>query len=51
MQSGDPIRDASVDPITGALRDETGFLAKERAVLRGEGWTYNPITRLWAPGG
>jgi len=47
MASGRPIRDASVNPITGALIDETGFLARERNVLRSHGWTYDPSTRLW----
>jgi hypothetical protein len=47
MASGNPIRDASVNPLTGALIDETGFLARERNVLRSHGWTYNPRTRLW----
>jgi hypothetical protein len=50
MQSGNPMRDASVDA-NGALRDNTGFLAMERGVLQREGWTYDPSTTLWSPGG
>ena len=47
MAAGNPIRDASVNPATGALIEDTGFLARERSVLRSRGWTYNPRTRLW----
>lgn len=47
MASGSPIRDASVNPVTGALIDESGFLSRERDVLRSHGWTYDQSTRLW----
>lgn len=49
MESGNPIRDASVDARTGELIDESGFLGRERNVLRSHGWTYNPKTTLWSP--
>lgn len=49
MQSMTPIRDATVDPFTGELIDGTGFLARERALLRREGWTCDPATTLWSP--
>ena len=49
MRRGLPIRDASVDSRTGALRNNTGFLAAERSLLRNEGWRYNPVTRTWNP--
>jgi hypothetical protein len=51
MKSGNPIRDASVDPNTGALANNTGFLAMERGILVREGWNYDPATHLWSPGG
>ena len=50
MKSGNPIREATVDPNTGALSNSTGFLARERAVLIREGWNYDPTTHLWSPG-
>ncbi len=49
MSTGNPIRDASVNPVTGALQDNSGFLRMERDVLLNRGWTYNPYTRLWSP--
>ena len=51
MRSGRPIRDASVDPMTGQLLNDTGFLAQERALLAGDGWTYDAATHLWSQGG
>jgi hypothetical protein len=49
MATGNPIRDASVDPFTGDLVDNTGYLAKERAVLVREGWWFDPESSLWQP--
>ena len=51
MQSGRPIRDASVDA-AGKLNQfpETRFIARERALLRQHGWVYCEGTRMWAPG-
>ncbi len=51
MASGNPIRDASVNAETGALENNTGFLARERGVLQGQGWHYDPGTHMWSPGG
>ncbi len=50
IRKGNPIRDASIDPKTGALLNDTGFLRAERQLLRNQGWTYNPATQLWSPG-
>jgi hypothetical protein len=51
MSKGQPIRDASADSITGALRDNTGFLRAERNLLGNQGWKYNSQTQYWhAPG-
>jgi len=49
MKQGSPIRDASVDPKTGALRDNTGFLRSERDLLQNNDWFYDPDTRYWYP--
>ncbi len=50
LAKGLPIRDASVDPRTGALIDYPGsFLNAERNLLRSHGWTYDPATMLWSP--
>jgi RHS repeat-associated protein len=50
MRKGRPIRDASVDPVTGDLLEYPGsFLDAERRLLRNGGWTYDPHTRLWRP--
>ena len=49
MGKGVPIRDATVNPNTGALINDTGFLRAERNLLRNQGWTYNPGTTLWSP--
>jgi len=49
MGKGQPIRDASVNPKTGALRDNTGFLRAERELLQNKGWTYDPKTTKWYP--
>ena len=45
-----PIRDASVDTVTGALRENNGFLRAERNLLENRGWTYSSQTRYWSPG-
>ncbi len=50
MQTGNPIRDGSVDPHTGALINNTGFLARQRSLLQSGGWSYDPTTHLWSPG-
>ena len=49
MNKGLPIRDASVDPITGERLSNTGFLRAERNLLENHGWTYDPATTLWSP--
>jgi hypothetical protein len=49
MRRGEPIMDASTDPTTGALLNNTGFLRAERELLRNRGWTYDPSTRVWSP--
>jgi hypothetical protein len=46
-----PIQDASVNPVTGALESNTGFLRAERYLLDGRGWTYDPKTTMWYPPG
>jgi RHS repeat-associated protein len=47
MREGRPIRDASVDPRTGALIENTGFLRAERNTLDNHSWKYNPKDRHW----
>jgi RHS repeat-associated protein len=53
MRSGRPIRDAHVDPRTGALLNDRkangsgSFLSMERNLLREQGWGYNQQTRMW----
>jgi hypothetical protein len=49
MGKGLPIRDASVNPATGALERNTGFLRAERELLLNRGWRYNPATQMWHP--
>jgi hypothetical protein len=49
MARGAPIRDASVDATTGALKDNTGFLRAERNLLQDRGWTYDAQTTFWSP--
>jgi hypothetical protein len=49
MSEGNPIRDASIVPSTGALRDSTGFLNAERNLLNSRGWKFNPQTGSWNP--
>jgi hypothetical protein len=49
MSKGAPIRDASVNAVTGALKKNTGFLRAERELLLNHGWEYNPATTLWSP--
>lgn len=51
MGRGLPIRDASVDPQTGELTNNTGFLRAERYTLQDRGWTYDPKLTLWLPPG
>lgn len=51
MGRGLPIRDATVDPETGELINNTGFLRAERYTLRDRGWTYDPKLTLWLPPG
>lgn len=46
---GLPIRDATVDSLTGELANDTGFLRAERYLLEDRGWTYDPKTTLWSP--
>ena len=48
MANGAPIRDASVNPVTGALQNDTGFLRAERYLLQDRGWAYDPKTTLWS---
>jgi RHS repeat-associated protein len=49
MSEGNPIRDASVVPSTGALRSNTGFLSAERNLLANQGWKFNPQSGHWHP--
>jgi RHS repeat-associated protein len=49
MKAGNPIRDATVNPKTGALENNTGFLKAERNLLDSKGWTYNPSSTTWNP--
>ena len=54
MDLGDPIRDASIELETGALRLEGAgqFINRERTLLRQYDWTYDPTTGYWyAPPG
>jgi hypothetical protein len=49
MARGVPIRDSVVNPVTGALENNAGFLRAERYLLQDRGWTYDPKTTLWSP--
>ena len=51
MCSGAAIRDATVDPVTGELINNTGLLRAERYLLEDRGWTFDPKTTFWYPGG
>lgn len=51
MREGKPIRDVSVNPVTGELRNNTGFLRAERELLRDHGWQYSTDTGCWHPPG
>lgn len=48
---GVPIRDVSVDPVTGALRNNTGFLTAERNILTNRDWAFDPKSGYWYPPG
>jgi hypothetical protein len=47
LARGLPIRDASVDPATSELVNNTGFLRAERHLLQDRTWVYDPQTTLW----
>jgi hypothetical protein len=50
MKKGNPIRDASVDPLTGQMIDYPGsFLNMERNLLESRGWYYDDAGRQWIP--
>jgi len=51
MEEDLPIRDASANPATGALMDNTGYLERERTVLTSHGWKYDASYRVWVPPG
>lgn len=51
MGRGVPIRDVSVDPVTGALRNNTGFLRAERNILTNHDWAFDPKSGYWYPPG
>jgi len=49
MDKGFPLGDKSVDQVTGAIRDNSGFLKAERNLLDNKGWKYDSSTKLWSP--
>ncbi len=49
IKMGSPIRDATTDPDTGELANNSGFLRAERNLLENQGYTYNEETRMWKP--
>jgi hypothetical protein len=49
MRRGVPIRDATVDPLTGELANNTGFLRLERDILQHHEWWFDSKTGLWMP--
>ncbi|MEA2435261.1 MAG: hypothetical protein QOG54_2718 [Actinomycetota bacterium] len=51
MGRGFPIRDISIDPMTGELVNNTGFLRAERYLLQERGWVFDPKTGYWRPPG
>ena len=51
MRRGVPIRDVSVDPTTGALGNNTGFLRAERNILTNHDWGFDPKSGYWYPSG
>ncbi len=51
MSRGVPIRDATIDPLTGQLANNTGFLRAERDILMNRGWVFDPKTGYWNPPG
>lgn len=51
MGRGVPIRDVSIDPMTGALRNNTGFLRAERNILTNHDWAFDPKSGYWYPPG
>jgi RHS repeat-associated protein len=44
-----PIRDASIDTVSGARLRNSGFLRAERNLLRSKGWSYDSSTGYWSP--
>jgi hypothetical protein len=48
LKSGLPIRDASVNEF-GELTNDTGFLAKERDLLKAHDWHFDSLTGTWIP--
>jgi hypothetical protein len=51
MGRGVPIRDRSVNPATGQLINNTGFLRAERYLLQEHGWMFDPKAASWLPPG
>jgi hypothetical protein len=51
MNRRQPIRDATIDPVTREPVEDTGFLRAERYLLRDRGWTYDARSTLWLPPG
>ena len=51
MRRGVPIRDVSVDPVTGALQNNTGFLRTERNILTNHDWVLRSEVGVLVPAG
>ena len=51
MGRGIPIRDSAVDPSTGELINNAGFLRAERYLLHRRRWSFDPKTSFWLPPG
>jgi len=49
MAEGRPIKDATALKYGGLDKMNTGFLARERAVLAKSGWTYDGRGSWWPP--
>ncbi len=49
MQRGVPIRDAEVNPISGELANNTGFLRLERDILQQRQWRFDSKSGYWMP--